>query len=103
MSPPPPLDVVIIGAGAASLTAARTLLARKDNPDTLTCTDTGTCNNTSSSGSIQLPPVGTVTILEANSYIGGRIKSDDSFLPGVGMMHPEASDPHICQIILPFS
>lgn len=73
MPPPPPLDVAIIGAGAAALTAARTLLASHDS-------DTGTTDGSCSSS--LLPPIGTVTIVEANSYVGGRIKSDDDFIPG---------------------
>jgi monoamine oxidase len=52
-----PLKIAIVGAGSASLKAAETLLSH--------------------------PPsiVGSVTILEALSHVGGRIKSDDSFLP----------------------
>jgi len=73
MPPPPPLNVAIIGAGAAALTAARTLLASHDSDRS---------PGTDSCSSNLLPPVGTVTIVEANSYVGGRIKSNDDFIPG---------------------
>lgn len=52
------MDVLIIGAGISSLTAARTLLTH--------------------------PPsiIGSVTIVEALGYVGGRIRSCDDFVPG---------------------
>ena len=59
-APLAPLDVVIIGAGAAGLSAARALLASDPYHK-----------------SIQ-----TVTIVEAASYVGGRVDSDDDFVPG---------------------
>lgn len=71
--PSSPLDVVIIGAGAASLSAARALLASNNDVDAMTCTPTSATT---------LFLIGTVTIVEANSYVGGRIKSDDEFLSG---------------------
>jgi len=52
------LDIVIIGAGASALTAARSLSQQDQSA------------------------IKSVTIVEALSYIGGRIKSDDNFLPG---------------------
>lgn len=52
-----PLNIAIVGAGTAALQAAETLLR---HPHSV---------------------VGSVTILEALSHVGGRIKSDDSFLP----------------------
>ena len=56
-----PLNVAIIGAGAAGLSAARALLA--SDPDQ--------------------KQIQTITIIEANSYVGGRIHSnDDDFVPG---------------------
>jgi monoamine oxidase len=55
--PQTPLNIAIVGAGTAALKAAETLLS---HPQSV---------------------IGSVTILEALSYVGGRIKSDDSFLP----------------------
>ena len=52
-----PLDVAIIGAGAAGLSAARALLAEDQK-------------------------IQSVHLLEANSYVGGRILSNDDFVPG---------------------
>jgi len=59
-APLAPLDVVIIGAGAAGLSAARALLV--SDPDHKT--------------------IQTITIVEATSYVGGRVSSDDDFVPG---------------------
>ena len=59
-APLAPLDVVIIGAGAAGLSAARALLV--SDPDHKT--------------------IQTITIVEATSYVGGRVSSDDDFAPG---------------------
>ena len=61
--------IVIIGAGMAGLTAAQTLLQtqkeyQQKNQQVLT----------------KLPLI-KVTIVEANNYIGGRIKGDDTFIP----------------------
>ena len=55
-----PLDVAIIGAGAAGLSAARALLAADP----------------------QQKLIQSVHLLEANSYVGGRIYSNDDFVPG---------------------
>ena len=51
------INVVIIGAGIASLVAARELLSTTDS-------------------------VKSVTIVEACDYVGGRIKSNDDLIPG---------------------
>ena len=61
--------IVIIGAGMAGLTAAQTLLQtqkeyQQKNQQVLT----------------KLPLI-KVKIVEANNYIGGRIKGDDTFIP----------------------
>lgn len=53
-----PLHILIVGAGIASLTAARELLSK---PSSI---------------------IGSVTIVEALGYVGGRIKSCDDFIPG---------------------
>ena len=55
-----PLDVAIIGAGAAGLSAARALLVA--DPDH--------------------QKIQSVILVEANSYVGGRIHSNDDFVPG---------------------
>lgn len=55
-----PLDVAIIGAGAAGLSAARALLAADPGQKLIQ----------------------SVHLLEANSYVGGRIHSNDDFVPG---------------------
>ena len=55
-----PIDVAIIGAGAAGLSAARALLAADP----------------------QRKLIQSVHLLEANSYVGGRIYSNDDFVPG---------------------
>ena len=52
------MDVIIIGAGAAGLSAAKTLLKQ---PSSI---------------------ISSVKIVDALSYIGGRIKADDEFIPG---------------------
>ena len=52
------MDIIIIGAGAAGLSAAKTLLKQPASV------------------------ISSVKIVEALSYIGGRIKADDQFVPG---------------------
>jgi monoamine oxidase len=53
-----PLNILIVGAGVASLTAARELLSK---PSSI---------------------IESVTIVEALGYVGGRITSSDDFIPG---------------------
>lgn len=61
--------VVIVGGGLAGLTAARHLLSRRDDDGDSSC-----CQHR--------PPPLRVTLVEARDRLGGRVRADDSFVPG---------------------